>query len=320
MGFREKIYHLTNQEKQDTLFERVYNILMIAAIIASILPLCFSDRYPVFRVIELVTVSIFMVDYILRWMTADYHLGGRKALAFIRYPFTPMAIIDLLSILPVLTLMNNGFRTLRLFRLVGSLRFVRAFKVVRYSENVRVITRVVSKQKGYLFTVFGFATGYVIISGLVMFQTEPETFDTLFDAIYWATITLTTIGYGDILAVSPEGKVITMISALAGIAIVTLPMGIITAGYINELKSVKKDDALEMTAGRRLKIMRLDRGYTLDEVAEKAGISGETLEKYENDSEGVLTEEELKPFCEIFDCSLLWLTGLSDDIEGVRER
>ena len=75
-----------------------------------------------------------------------------------------------------------------------------------------------------------------------MFQAETATFNTFFDAIYWATISLTTVGYGDIFATSVFGKIITMISALVGIAIVALPAGIITAGYMTELENLKLGD------------------------------------------------------------------------------
>ena len=83
----------------------------------------------------------------------------------------------------------------------------------------------------------GFAIAYVIISALVIFNVEPETFPTMFDAIYWATVSLTTVGYGDVYATTDVGKVITMISAILGVAIVALPAGIIIAGYQDELKN-----------------------------------------------------------------------------------
>ena len=71
--------------------------------------------------------------------------------------------------------------------------------------------------------------GYILLSALIMFQVEPESFKTFFDAIYWAVVTLTTVGYSDI------GRVVSMISSVMGIAIVALPTGIITAGYMSEL-------------------------------------------------------------------------------------
>ena len=77
--------------------------------------------------------------------------------------------------------------------------------------------------------------GYILLSALIMFQVEPESFKTFFDAIYWAVVTLTTVGYGDLYPVSDIGRVVSMISSVMGIAIVALPTGIITAGYMSEL-------------------------------------------------------------------------------------
>ena len=88
----------------------------------------------------------------------------------------------------------------------------------------------------------------ILISALVMFNAEPETFGNFFDAIYWATVSLTTVGYGDIYATSVVGKVITMISAVFGIAIVALPAGIITAGYMDEIGKNKEENRPEVTA------------------------------------------------------------------------
>ena len=86
------------------------------------------------------------------------------------------------------------------------------------------------------------ATGYIVITALIMFNVEPDTYNHFFDDIYWATVSLTTVGYGDIYAVSDIGKAITMLSSLFGKAIVALPAGIITAGYMEELNQNKKDN------------------------------------------------------------------------------
>ena len=79
------------------------------------------------------------------------------------------------------------------------------------------------------------AGGYILLSALIMLQVEPESFESFFDAIYWAVVTLTTVGYGDIYPTSDIGRIVSMLSSFMGIAIVALPTGIITAGYMNEL-------------------------------------------------------------------------------------
>ena len=86
------------------------------------------------------------------------------------------------------------------------------------------------------------AAVYVVISALVVFNVEPESFDDFFEAIYWATVSLTTMGYGDIYPITAAGRVITMLSAFFGIAIVAMPAGILTAGYMEELQKEEKKD------------------------------------------------------------------------------
>ena len=83
--------------------------------------------------------------------------------------------------------------------------------------------------------------GYVFVSALVIINVEPESFESFFDAIYWATVSLTTMGYGDIYPVTTIGRAVTMISSFFGIAIVALPAGIITAGYMREIENNSVD-------------------------------------------------------------------------------
>ena len=96
---------------------------------------------------------------------------------------------------------------------------------------------VLRKQREPLFAVCGLSGAYILISALVIFNVEPQTFDNFFEAIYWATVSLTTVGYGDIYPTSDIGRIITMISSVFGIAIVALPAGIITAGYMDEIST-----------------------------------------------------------------------------------
>ena len=103
--------------------------------------------------------------------------------------------------------------------------------------------------KDALFVVFSFAMFYILISALIIFNIEPESFESFFDALYWATVLLTTIGYGDILPVTVVGKIITMVSSIFGIAIVALPAGIITSGYIAILKKQRR--IIRIRKGRR---------------------------------------------------------------------
>lgn len=152
-----------------------------------------------------------------------------------------MAIIDLISILPSLSIINNGFKVLRVLRMIRALRVFRVFKAMRYTKSFEIIGNVLNESKESLVAVSILAGGYIIISALVIFNVEPESFDTFFDAIYWATVSLTTVGYGDIYPVTVFGRLITILSSIFGIAIVALPAGIITAGYMSEIEK-KRDN------------------------------------------------------------------------------
>lgn len=223
---RKKIYNILNQNA-------IYDTFMFAVIIMSIIPLAFVKQQSWMTLIDRTTVIIFIVDYILRWFVADKL--SNKLNKFILYPLTPMAIIDLLSILPSITLLNSSFKLLKIFILFRSLRLLKILKLVRYSKSITMICNVFKKQKETFITILVMAITYILVSALVIINVEPETFPTYFDALYWATISLTTVGYGDVYAVTTIGKIITMISSFLGIAVVALPAGIITSGLMDEL-------------------------------------------------------------------------------------
>ena len=217
-----------------------YDYSMIVIILLSLVPLAFKQITPLLNVLDKVTVAIFILDYALRWLTADLQLGKGVA-SFILYPITPMAIIDLICILPSFAILSNGFRVLKIFRLLRTLRVFRAAKLLRYSRSLILIVDVIKDQRAPLLAVLALAIGYILVSALVIFNVEPDTFGSFFDAIYWAAVSLTTVGYGDIYPVTDAGRVITMLSSFCGIAVVALPAGIITAGYMDRLK--KEDES-----------------------------------------------------------------------------
>lgn len=236
---RKRIFEIIEVAPEDDLISKIYDFFMMSVIIISIIPLTTKNTSS-FVYLDIITVSIFIIDYFLRLITADFKLN-KGYWSFFKYPFTLMAIIDLISILPSIVIINKGFKILKIFRLFRTFRVFRVFKAFRYSKNVTIILNVFKKQKDSLVVVCWLAVGYVLVSALIIFNVEPETFENFFDAIYWATISLTTVGYGDIYAVSDFGKLLTMISSLFGIAIVALPAGIITAGYMDAINKEYSD-------------------------------------------------------------------------------
>lgn len=234
---REEIYALINQKSK---YSKYYDWFMLVMIIISIGPLMYKEDFLIFDIFDKIAVTTFIVDYLLRWCTADLrYLNRTRWRAFLIYPITPLAIIDLLSILPSFSLCNKAFKIFRVTRL---LKILRVFKFMRYSKHFQILFRVLYREQKILWTVFVIAIGYIFVTALIMFNVEETNmFHDFFDALYWATTTLTTVGYGDIYPLSDVGRFISMLSSIFGVAIIALPSGVITASYLEELREQKKN-------------------------------------------------------------------------------
>ena len=148
----KNIYDIIELGEEKPKQNKIYSLFMLLCIVLSLVPLCFKEDNYYFNVIDKATVSIFIIDYILRFITADekYNEG---ALSYVKYPFSAMAIIDLLSILPSLTVINKAFKALRVVRLTRLVRIfrtvktVRVAKTVRYSKSAGLIIKVIKDSK-----------------------------------------------------------------------------------------------------------------------------------------------------------------------------
>lgn len=234
MEIREKLYRVV---EKDTEYFEWYDIMMLICIWVSIVPLIFKEQNKFTYVITIITTLIFVIDYILRWITSDYRLK-KGVISFIKYPITFSAIFDLTIIISCFSeFYNNPILTL-----FSTFRILMIAKTLRYSKKFKIIKNVVEKNKDILKVVCGFTIGFIFVSALIMFQFEGQSFNNFFEAIYWSTTVLTTVGYGDICPKTEIGKLISIISSLVGIAFVALPTGIITTGFVEELNKEKEVD------------------------------------------------------------------------------
>ena len=242
---RASLYNIIEyDDEHQSKWSTFYDILMLVMIVLSIIPLMFREHLTLFIWFDQISVVVFILDYLLRWGTADLKRPGRnRVLSFAIYPFTPMAILDLLSILPSVGVFGRSLKVLRIARLLKTFRL---FKFLRYSRQIQILVKVLKKEKKILLTVMGIAVFYIFVTALIMFNVESTdagtaVFSSFFDALYWATTTLTTVGYGDIYPVSEIGRFISMLSSLFGVAVIALPSGVITASYLDELREQKKN-------------------------------------------------------------------------------
>lgn len=259
MGVRRTIYNIiepAGRKNGDEELSRYFDDFMMLMIGFGIAPLLFRESYPVLVWMDRISCGVFIIDYILRLITADLHLPNikRRWLRFVLYPFTPMAIFDMLSILPSLNILHWAFKVLRMARLLKLLRLIR---FIRYYQPLRIMINVLNRERGTLLTVLSFALFYIFVTALIMFNVEePDAnhmFDTFFDAVYWAACTLTTVGYGDIFPTTTLGRLVSMVSAIMGVAIIALPSGIITAGYLDELRCERESKRIRKASAKAAK-------------------------------------------------------------------
>lgn len=230
---RKKIYN-TVHIYQGSAPSVIYKCFMIVFTLLSLLPLMVKERPWFFDILEIACLCVFIIDFILRWITADYKFNNHSVKSFLKYPFRFISIIDLLSIF---ALIISVFDWLVGHKIAYTLAVFRVIRIVRYSKSARRILDIFKQSRKPLMAVVSLAVSYIFISAIIMFNAEPQSFDTFFDAIYWSTVSLTTVGYGDIYPVTDLGRTIAMLSSFFGIAIVALPAGIVTAEYLNSLRN-----------------------------------------------------------------------------------
>ena len=290
--WRTRLYEIVSTARPGDTASFLYDCFMILVVIISLIPLSFKTATPLFVAIDHTAAAVFSVDYLLRLLVADKRENG-KPIDFLLFPARPMSIIDILSIIPSFTPLTGTYRLLRLARVLRLLRITRVLKMFRYSKNLQHLMNVFRRERVALGSVCVFVVAYILVIALVIINVEPETFDTYFDAVYWAATSLTTIGYGDLYPVSDAGRIVTIISSLVGILVVALPTGIITAGIMIELEISKSERRFAEASISRRKQMGL---YDPEEEAVREMIKkADALKKWENDlrsREEALEKEE----------------------------
>lgn len=188
-----------------------------------------------FHIFEIISIIIFSAEYIYRIAHASYKEGTKGTFAYI---FSFYGLIDLISILPfylnqILKIDGRFFRILRLFRLT------RIFKVGRKSKSLKVFTRALMSVKSELaFTLFLSVITILFSASAIYYlenEAQPEKFSSITESIWWATVSLATVGYGDVYPVTVGGKIFASLISLVGIGVVAIPTGVISAAFVEEI-------------------------------------------------------------------------------------
>lgn len=253
---KKKIHGLLHPEiVGDKNWDKIINVFIIVLIILNVLAVILEtvpslhDEYheqQFFHYFDLVSVIIFTIEYILRVWSSNHEEKYKHSFwGRLKYMVSPAALIDLLAILPFYlhTLIGFDLRVLRMLRL---LRFFRLFRLTAYMKSAQIITNIFKKRINELLLSLVLVIFLIIIASCVLYFTEhthPENrdrFTSIPATVWWAVVTLTTTGYGDMYPMTTLGKVMAGLIMLTGVAFFALPAGIITAGFLEEFRRTRK--------------------------------------------------------------------------------
>jgi voltage-gated potassium channel len=198
-----------------------------------------GEGHPFFMWSEKAVAAIFTVEYLGRWALA-------KKKRF--YPFTPMALVDLLAILPF----YMGFLVdMRSLRLVRTLRVLRIFKVYRYSAAMRSLLTTYGKIRYELYVLAGAILLVVIVSGTIVYEaerdTQPDKFARYSDGLWWSVVTLTTVGYGDVYPVTLTGRLAAGVTLLVGLGTFASFISLVGGAFMSTLQEQGRQKELRIS-------------------------------------------------------------------------
>ncbi len=248
---KKKVYEIVEAAAPGNRASEIFDIFIISLIALNAVTLIvgtvegiYQVSPQAFRIFEIVSVAIFTVEYLLRvWScTADprysHPVSGR-----LRFIVSPIALIDLLAILPfyvvlIIDLRGLDLRFLRAVRLLA-----RVARLSRHSSGLRTLGRVVHTKRSELLTVIMvLSIPLLVTSSLIFFaenKAQPDKFANIPQAMWWSIITLTTVGYGDVYPVTVVGRLLAGLIAIVGIGLFALPAGILGSGFVEELRESK---------------------------------------------------------------------------------
>ena len=235
---KEKIDKIveTRESKSGLYFDyfiQVLIILSIASFTVETIPdlepqtVYFLERF------ELVCIVIFSLEYLIRLYIAKSKM---------RFVFSFYGIIDLLAILPFYLALGFDLRSARVLRF---LRLFRIIKLIRYNKAIRRFQNafIMIKQELIMFSVVSLILFYLSAVGIYYFENsvQPEAFSSIFSSLWWSVVTLTTVGYGDIVPITIGGRIFTFIILMIGLGIIAIPSGMISSA-LTEARAMEKEE------------------------------------------------------------------------------
>ena len=248
---KKRVFEIIQIGNGADIYSRLFDIFITVVIFLNLTVTVVStfDEFTSFQepiyIIELATIIIFLVEYVLRLWTAEYLYSGKKKWqAVLKYIFSIYGIVDILTIVPFFLplIFPAGAVAFRVLRVI---RIFRLFRINVKYDAFNVIVDVLNEKKSQIFSSVCLILILMVASSLCMYSIEheaqPEQFNNAFSGIWWSMSTLLTVGYGDIYPITVAGKLMAIIIAFLGVGMVAIPTGIISAGFVEQFAKIKKN-------------------------------------------------------------------------------
>ena len=286
MFSQKRVYEIIEKGQADDRASRFCDLILFALIVLNLLAVCletidslFVKYRTIFMLIELISVSIFSIEYVLRiWSRAAEPDGRHKGAAAKRigYVFSFTGIIDLLAILPSIIPLLLGGVDLRWLRI---LRLMRLLKFSHYSSALEdLISAVRHESRSFAATLYLLLLALLISSSLIYVaeqDVQPEHFGSIPQAMWWTVVTLTTVGYGDIVPYTVAGKFIATLTALMGVCVVALLTGIVATGFTNQVATRRHQLEAEISSALSDGVISSNERKKIDDLRQRLNISEE---------------------------------------------
>lgn len=214
----------------------VFSLVSIAVESIPDLPASMGD---LLNVLEIVTVALFTIEYVLRLVVADRPL---------RYVFSFFGLVDLIAILPFYLALGADYRVLRALRLI---RLLWLLKIVRYTHAVENLSKAVRsvREELIVFAIIALLVIYICGVGIYIFEhdAQPDRYRSVFDGLWWAAVTLTTVGYGDIYPVTAGGRLFTTLILFVGLGVIAVPTGLVSSAFGAVRRQTREKDGHDET-------------------------------------------------------------------------
>lgn len=254
MRFKRRVFDIIQIGSKKDILSNIFDYFIVITIFVN-LTTAFASTFDEaskyseqILLIELITSAIFLVEYALRVWTANYLYPDKgKVLSRITFIFSFFGIIDLLSFAPFFLplFLPSGMVAFRIFRVV---RIFRLFRINTQYDAFNVIADVIKEKMSQLISSMVIIVMLMLASSMMMYSLEhdaqPEIFANGFSGIWWSMSTLLTVGYGDVYPITMMGRLMAIVIAFLGVGLVSIPTGIISAGFVEQYTKVKNKDTV----------------------------------------------------------------------------